>query len=482
MKKLFALLRQQARGLFSFGEDAAREEEVIEGIRQGIAFRGAKLWILILAVFVASLGLNTNSAAVIIGAMLISPLMGPIIGMGLGAGIYDFDLLRRSGFHYIVATLVSVVTATIYFLITPIVEAQSELLARTSPTIYDVLIALCGGLAGIIALSSRSERAGNVIPGVAIATALMPPLCTTGFGIATGNWMYAAGAFYLFIINTIFIATATFVGAMFIMKFHTKSYLDAEREKKVKRSVYAIVIVTVIPALVLTFGMVRESYFERRINNFIQQEMRFPATQVLSHTSNFSERSFSVVLIGTEIDSTQLQGIRDNLKNYDLADVTMNVMQGTANVNALHDLLTASRSKQTNNEALVQQMQARVTDLENKLQPYQLAAASARVLCDELKPLFPQVASLAMARGAVASATSDTAQSEGDSKHSATGDSTQSAAGGTTHSAASDSTQVIAIVGLTSPLSATDKSRLTQWMKQRTNTPNLRLVFEKVEE
>lgn len=221
-------MKQQAHEFFYFGDDAAREEEVIEGIKQGIVFRGAKLWILILAIFVASLGLNTNSAAVIIGAMLISPLMGPIIGMGLGIGIYDFDLLRRSWNNYIVATAFSVATATIYFFVTPIAEAQSELLARTSPTIYDVLIALCGGLAGIIALSSRGQRTGNVIPGVAIATALMPPLCTTGFGIATGNWAYAAGAFYLFIINTIFIATATFVGAMFIMKFHTKTFLDPD--------------------------------------------------------------------------------------------------------------------------------------------------------------------------------------------------------------------------------------------------------------
>lgn len=446
MRKLFLLVKQYARDLFSFGQDAAGEDEVIEGIRQGIAFRGAKLWILILAIFVASLGLNTNSAAVIIGAMLISPLMGPIIGMGLGAGIYDFDLLRRSFYNYIVATLVSVVTATIYFLITPIAEAQSELLARTFPTIYDVFIALCGGLAGIIALSSRSERTGNVIPGVAIATALMPPLCTTGFGIATGNWAYAAGAFYLFIINTIFIATATFVGAMFIMKFHTESHPDPEREKRVKRSIYAVVVVTIIPALILTFGMVRESYFERRVNDFIQQEMHFPTTQVLSHTSNLRERSFSVVLIGTEIDSTQLQNIRDHLKFYDLADVTMNVMQGTANLNAVHDMLATSRSKQTAGEALVQQMQARVSDLENRLLPYQEASASARVLCDELKPLFPQVISLTMARGMVASASGD-------------------------------STQVVAIVGLKSSLSSTDESRLTGWIEQRTKNPNLRLIF-----
>lgn len=146
----------------------------------------------------ASLGLNTNSAAVIIGAMLISPIMGPIMGMGLGVGINDFELFKRSFRSFFTATVFSVLTATFYFLVTPIAEAQSELLARTAPTIYDVFIALCGGLAGIIALSSVSQRSGNVIPGVAIATALMPPICTTGFGIATGNWLYAAGAFYLY--------------------------------------------------------------------------------------------------------------------------------------------------------------------------------------------------------------------------------------------------------------------------------------------
>lgn len=449
-KTILTDLRQYAWDLFEFGEDAAKEEEVIEGIKQGIVFRGAKLWILILAIFVASLGLNTNSAAVIIGAMLISPLMGPIIGMGLGIGIYDFDLLRRSWHNYIVATLFSVATATVYFLITPIAEAQSELLARTSPTIYDVLIALCGGLAGIIALSSRSQRTGNVIPGVAIATALMPPLCTTGFGIATGNWAYAAGAFYLFIINTIFIATATFVGAMFIMKFHTKSFLDPVKEKKVKRSIYAVAFITVIPSLVLTFGMVRQSYFERRINNFIQQEMNFPSTQVLSRTSNFSNRSFSVVLIGSVIDSTELQTIRENLKFYGLEDVSMEVMQGTSNVNVntIHDILTASKTTQSNNEAIIQQMQTHISDLENQLHPYQEAASNARTLCDELKALYPQVTSLSMSCGFVASEQGD-------------------------------STQVVAVLGLKAALSSADEARLTQWMQQRTKSENLHLVFEK---
>lgn len=169
-------------------KDKDNEALIVESIRNGVEFKGTNLWILIFAIFIASLGLNVNSTAVIIGAMLISPLMGPIMGVGLAIGQNDFELLKRSLKSYLVATVFSVITATLYFSLTPLDEVQSELLARTSPTIYDVLIALCGGLAGIIALSTKEK--GNVIPGVAIATALMPPLCTAGFGLATGNLLY----------------------------------------------------------------------------------------------------------------------------------------------------------------------------------------------------------------------------------------------------------------------------------------------------
>ena len=180
-------------------KDKDNEALIVESIRNGVEFKGTNLWILIFAIFIASLGLNVNSTAVIIGAMLISPLMGPIMGVGLAIGQNDFELLKRSLKSYLVATVFSVITATLYFSLTPLDEVQSELLARTSPTIYDVLIALCGGLAGIIALSTKEK--GNVIPGVAIATALMPPLCTAGFGLATGNLLYFLGAFYLYFIN-----------------------------------------------------------------------------------------------------------------------------------------------------------------------------------------------------------------------------------------------------------------------------------------
>jgi uncharacterized hydrophobic protein (TIGR00271 family) len=168
-----------------FKLNAEKEElqTVITNIDNGVVFRGTNLWVLIFAIFVASLGLNVNSTAVIIGAMLISPLMGPIMGIGLGIGINDVPLLRKAIYNFLIATGVALTTSTIFFLLSPLNEAHSEILARTSPTIYDVLIALFGGFAGIIATSSKQK--GNVIPGVAIATALMPPLCTAGYGLAT---------------------------------------------------------------------------------------------------------------------------------------------------------------------------------------------------------------------------------------------------------------------------------------------------------
>lgn len=202
VKRLRAMWRG-VRVYFNIMPDKEDEHQIVAQISSGVSFRGANLWVLIFAIFIASLGLNVNSPAVIIGAMLISPLMGPIIGMGLAVGINDVELLKRSARSFGVATLISVLTATAYFLLTPLGDARSELLARTSPTLYDVLIATCGGAAGIIALCTKGK--GNVIPGVAIATALMPPLCTAGYGLATGHWLYFLGAFYLFFINTVFI-------------------------------------------------------------------------------------------------------------------------------------------------------------------------------------------------------------------------------------------------------------------------------------
>lgn len=436
------------KDLFHFREDAASEKEIIDFIVQGVNFRGAKLWILIIAVFVASLGLNTNSAAVIIGAMLISPLMGPIIGIGLGAGIYDFNLLRRSWRNFIIATIFSILTATVYFLITPINVVQSELLARTSPTIYDVLIALCGGLAGIIALSSYSQRTGNVIPGVAIATALMPPLCTVGFGLATANWAYAAGALYLFIINSIFIALATFIGAMFIMKFEKKTSIEDERGKKMKRVVTAIALITIIPSLILTFNMVRENYFEQNVSRFIQEEMKFPMTYVISHNSDYKNKSFDVILVGKSVDSVALQTARDRMSFYHLKNVKMKVFQDVQAKNA-ENLLKARRDdirELHNAEAIIAEQQKRISILEKELLPYTRMEQFSPSLIREMRILFPQTSGVTTAQG-------------------------------TTAYPDSTFTQPIVIVTLNAAMNKETERHLSDWLKERTGYEQVRVVY-----
>ena len=220
--KVTEFLKHRVLERFALGADAASQEEVNSNIHKGIMIRGTNLWVLIFAIFIASLGLNTNSTAVIIGAMLISPLMGPIIGMGYSMGVYDFNLLKESLRNFLFMIVVSLITSAVFFTLPLITSTQSELLARTQPTTYDILIALFGGLAGMVA-QTRKDRTGTVIPGVAIATALMPPLCTVGYGLATFQFRFMLGALYLFTINSIFIALASFIA--FIAGSFTNAYV-----------------------------------------------------------------------------------------------------------------------------------------------------------------------------------------------------------------------------------------------------------------
>lgn len=226
-------LREFMKGRFSLDEDKAQRDEVVASVSKGVEFRGVNLWVLIFATMIASLGLNVNSAAVIIGAMLISPIMGPIMGVGLALGINDFELLKKSLRNLALMFIVAIITSTVYFFISPLSSNSSELLARTVPTTYDVLIALFGGLAGIVA-QTRQDRTSTVIPGVAIATALIPPLCTAGFGLATGQFRFFIGAFYLFFINSVFIALATYAMVRFL-QYEKKVFIDKVRERTVKR-------------------------------------------------------------------------------------------------------------------------------------------------------------------------------------------------------------------------------------------------------
>lgn len=390
------LLRKQVIDFFvrnfDVRQDKEDERETIDSIKKGIEFTGTNLWVLIFATFVASLGLNTNSTAVIIGAMLISPLMGPIMGFGLGLGISDFDLIKRSARNFAMATVFSVITSTLYFLISPISEAQSELLARTQPTVYDVLIAFFGGLAGIVASSTKSK--GNVIPGVAIATALMPPLCTAGFGLASGNLYYFFGAFYLFFINTVFISLATFL-VVRVLKYPKKVFLDKHREKTVTRYVGVIVFFTIVPSLFLSYNLIRSSYFNEQVRTFITDELSFPNTQILNKTitDTSEKKEVKILLIGQPVPETMIDNARSKMPKYGLKNVSLVIQQGfgqeETDINKLKSLLM--QDLYTNSEAVLRMQAVQIDSLKNNLDKCKKSALLTSELIPEMKVLFPFV-------------------------------------------------------------------------------------------
>lgn len=436
---------------FDLRQEKEDEEETIESLKKGVEFRGTNLWVLIFAIFLASLGLNTNSTAVIIGAMLISPLMGPIMGFGLGLGIADFDLVKRSLRNYLTATLFSVITATIYFLISPISEAQSELLARTSPTIYDVLIAFFGGLAGIVAGSTKSK--GNVIPGVAIATALMPPLCTAGFGLATGNLSYFLGAFYLYFINTVFISLSTYI-VVRVLKYPNKEFLDKKRAMVVRRYMMVIVTCTIIPSLYLTYRVLRNTVFDEQVRSFVNKELDFPNTQVLSRTvavDTAGRKALNVVLLGDEVPDMMIEAARARMTDYGLGGIGLNIQQGfgsDVDINELKSVLMKDLYK--NNEELIQAQAVQIDSLKHTVDRYRRASHLALSLTPELRVLYPQVERLACTPTIIA----NTVQDKPD-------------------------TVLLVYVKVKNALTPDEQRKLSQWMGARTEEKNIKLIIDR---
>lgn len=381
---------------FDLEEGKEDELETIDYISKNVEFKGANLWILIFAIFVASIGLNVNSTAVIIGAMLISPLMGPIMGIGLAAGINDFDLLKRSFRNLGVAVFISILTSTIYFYITPIHDAQSELLARTEPTVWDVLIALFGGLAGIIA-GSRKEKS-NAIPGVAIATALMPPLCTAGYGIATGNLFYFIGAFYLFFINSIFISLSTYLIVRF-MKYPKKHFLDPKREKRVQTYITIVTLLTIIPSVWLAYGIVKKSVWEEQSRRFVSLEFQFSRTQVLGSEFTYSpEKKIEVRLIGETLTEEETAQIERKLSSFGLENTTLQIIQNGSgtDLNILRsDIL---KDLYERNEALIEDKDKKIRLLENEISQDAAIRSLSFEIANEAKINHPNLKKFSLGR------------------------------------------------------------------------------------
>lgn len=343
----------------------------IDDIKAGVDMRGQNAWVLVFSILIASTGLNTSSTAVVIGAMLISPLMGPILGMGLSLGIYDTDLLRKSLKNFGVMVFLSLATSFLFFSVPLFQNETPELIARTSPNVLDIIIALSGGLALIVALSRRN-RSTNTIAGVAIATALMPPLCTAGYGLATGKWEFFGGAMFLFTINTIFIATATYMVVKFL-RFPLKECADENRKKRISQFLTIIVLAIFIPSVWFFYQLYKKSDFEQKVTSVLLELKENEGIGVFDVQADYGTKTVSFVVIGKSLENVEIHNIQEKIAKSGYKDVKINVLQDNGNQQTLTRLNEMETSYLSNQQLLAKKEEQllfkdkEIFELKNKL-------------------------------------------------------------------------------------------------------------------
>lgn len=357
--------------LLSFRKDTDYKS-TLEAIKADIPFRGATAWVLICSIFLASIGLNANSTAVVIGAMLIAPLMGPVLGFGVSLALNDVETLRRSLINFLVMVLLSVSTATLFFALFPLREESSELLARVSPDIRDVMIAFFGGLALIIARTKKGTIA-SVIFGVAIATALMPPLCTVGYGLAQGNVAYALGALYLFTINTIFIALAAYL-VVKLLRFPMTQYANAKKRKYTSRMATLLAILMIIPAVFTFINVLQKSQFQAAAISFLDKELHgLPHSDYLKQTARIEyKKEASKVVINTfgmdPLAPEVVSLLQNRMKTYDaLSQTQLIINQQERQSDLVNSQRYLKELRKRDSLDLIQKEQ-QITQLKNEVQ------------------------------------------------------------------------------------------------------------------
>jgi len=441
---------------FVLSDNMADRQEIAQSIENASILKGSNLWILVLAILVCSIGLNVNSTAVIIGAMLISPLMGPINAIGFGVAILDFPLIRSSLKTLLFSVFASLMTSAIYFWLTPLGQAQSEILARTSPSLWDVLIALSGGIAGMI--GSTRKIGNNVAPGVAIATALMPPLCTAGYGLATLQWHFLFGAFYLFIINSVFIA----LGSLFITKllhFRRKTYVNAKYAKRVSYAIITVAFLTITPSAYLAFHLVQQSILQSNVQKFINQEIQSEESPVFSSriVGNGNKKTLEIVVIGKEISFEKIEAWKKSMFHFGLEKMELKISQPS--VMAYGDTVLTLRTdllKELNktNEEKQNEKDKTIETLTEELQKVEQKDLETRKIFSELTALIPAMEDCALAI--------TTPESK--------------------DGVINDKKILLAYVKTkgAKPLNSPEQTKIRDWLKTRTNTAEVQVVFNHV--
>lgn len=375
--------------LFDIQSDSDRDA-TIEAVKKDIPFKGHTAWILIFSIFVASIGLNVSSTAVVIGAMLISPLMGPIVGIGLSLAINDVDTLKRSLTNLGVMVFLSVLTAFLYFKLSPLTEETPELLARTYPTILDVLIAIFGGL-GLIVAKTKSGTIASVIFGVAIATALMPPLCTVGYGLAIGNASYAGGALYLFSINAVFIALSTFIVSK-ILRFPLVRYADSKKRRRTAQIASLVAIAVMVPSVWLFIKLLDQQVFENKTKEFVNTIIKYEGAEVVKFTQDYKSRDIDVYLIGRPVPQNKIDDWLAKLeKTESLEETHLRIYQGADQSGEMAAKLSGEikagilEDLYVKNEQLIQDKDEKIRFLENQIALVKVQNVPFKDLSEELK-------------------------------------------------------------------------------------------------
>ena len=445
MKKFFRKVLIYLKSLIHIA-DEIDYENACASIRKNIAFRGTNVFILACAIIIASVGLNVNSIPVIIGAMLISPVMGPILGFGLGLGTEDNPLVKNSLKNFGVMVAISILASTLFFLLSPLSLANpSELLARTLPTIYDVLIALFGGFAGIIETSRKDK--GTVISGVAIATALMPPLCTVGYGISIWNWAYVSGALYLFTINSIFIALATFIAVKYF-RFPVVD-TDEQRRRMPKSALYLILLIVIVPSIISAISVIKENNFKIHAERVVAENKNLGKCFIYDHKATYSRKSpkLELFLAGETLTNEAKQQIYRSAEEYGI----------TRSQIIFHEDATSMRQEFSEKEIVkgiheqtdkqISQLNDSIAKLTATLSDYQSKEIPVETISKELFAQYPDIAEVSLSRGASVLVDGNTANE-----------------------------QIIAFITTSKPMDADLHDRIERWLKVRLNNENVMVL------
>ena len=440
-------------------------EQADANIRRNILFRGPNVWILAFSIIIACTGLNINSTAVIIGAMLISPLLGPIFGFGLGLGITDTRLIRASLINLAVMVLVSLTVATVFFLASPLTLVNpTELEARTNPSIYDVLVALFGGMAGVLEMS-RKEK-GTVLSGVAIATAIMPPLCTAGYGLAHLNWHFFLGAMYLFFINFLFITLATIMMVKYL-RFHPAEIPDPRQAKRTKHIIAAIVIIFTIPSLWTAANMIQSNNFILKARNFISENKSWDRSYIYDYEiDGHKGGSIDIYFAGEPLKSHEREGLLTLAQSYGISEnqITIHeqVYEDDGNNASDSEILMKGIYERTDME--INRREAQIKILEDQLREYRSTEIPYTQITQEVRSQYPAIENLYLTRGASVSPATPDPELTGDSSE-------------TESSAELSENRIILVVAQSRiPLSETERERLENWLKIRLNDTSVVVI------